>query len=349
MTSSDNHGDPIDLRSDTVTRPSDRMRTAAAEATVGDDVYGEDPTVNRLQSRAAEILGTDEALYFPSGTMANQVAAMSHTNHGEEVIVERRSHMYGWEGGGLSATGGLQPKPLDGGEDGLYSSSALRSAITEPSLHQAGTGLVCIENTHNHAGGVAHGRSAVRSITSVAHDHDIPVHLDGARLFNAAVATSVTPSELVESVDTVMCSLSKGLGAPVGSILAGPAEPIETARRYRKRLGGGMRQAGIIAGPALIGLDRWRRVQEDHKTATQLADGLGDIDGLAVTEPQTNIVLVDVEDIVDDASAFVEDCDRAGVKCVTFGPTRVRLCTHLDVDEDDIETAVARVAGLLSS
>jgi threonine aldolase len=324
------------------------MRTAAAEATVGDDVYGEDPTVNRLQSRAAEILGTEEALYFPSGTMANQVAALTHATHGEEVIVERRSHIYQWECGGLSATGGLQPKPLDGGEDGLYSSSTLRSNIVEQSLHRAGTGLVCIENTHNHAGGVAHDPSAVGSIASVAHEHDVPVHMDGARLFNAAIATSVHPGELVEPVDTVMCSLSKGLGAPVGSLLAGPAETIETARRYRKRLGGGMRQAGIVAAPALVGLDRWRRVEDDHETATRLADGLRDIEGLAVNEPQTNIVLVDVGSVVEDASAFVEACDRAGVKCVAFGPTRVRFCTHLDVDDRDVETAIARVEDLLS-
>ena len=339
---------PVDLRSDTVTQPDGRMREAARTATVGDDVHGGDPTVSRLEARAASILGKEAALYMPSGTMANQVAALVHADHGDEVIVEERSHIYGWEVAGLAASCGLQARPLDGGDDGLYLPSQLRSAIVEPSLHQAGTGLVCIENTHNHAGGVPHDRAAVAGIASVAHEHDLPIHMDGARLFNAAVALDEQPRRLVAPVDTVMCSLSKGLGAPVGSLLAGSAADIDAARRYRKRLGGGMRQAGIIAAPALVGLERWPRLGRDHLLAESLAVELDQLDGLSVKIPQTNIVLVDIAETGMSVQSFLSQCEEAGVRGVQFGPTTVRFCTHRDVDGAAIDRAITAVESVLT-
>ena len=331
---------PVDLRSDTVTMPSEEMREAARDAPVGDDVYEEDPSINRLQERAAALLGKGAGLFCPSGTMANQVAAFAHAEQGEEVIVERRSHIYGAEVGGLAATGGLQPYPLDGGEDGLYSTDSLRDAIHEESLHVAGTGLICLENTHNRAGGVAHGPAALREIAAVAAEHGIPVHLDGARIFNAAVARDVDPADLVEPVDTVMCSLSKGLGAPVGSLLVGPADTIETARRYRKRLGGGMRQAGIIAAPALVGLERWEGLAADHERAERLAAAIEATDGLSVNDPDTNILLVDVEDVTAEAETFLDACADVGVLGTAFGETTVRFCTHWDIDDAGLERAI---------
>lgn len=337
----------IDLRSDTVTRPTDGMRRAAAEAAVGDDVYGEDPTVNDLETTAAELVGKESALFVPSGTMGNQVAALTHTTPGESVILERESHIYGWEGGGLAATAGLQVTALDGGATGLFDPDQVRRNVIEPSLHQAATGLLCVENTHNHAGGVAHHPEEVHRVASVATEHEIPVHLDGARLFNAAVALDLDPAAVAAPADSVMFCLSKGLGAPVGSMLAGPTAFIDEARRHRKRLGGGMRQAGIIAGPGLEALADWERLEADHRRAARLASALADLPDLDVATPETNIVLVDVAATGRTPGQFLAECEAAGVQGVAFGETVVRFCTHRDVDDADIDEAITAIASVL--
>lgn len=338
----------IDLRSDTVTTPSPAMREAAATAEVGDDVYGEDPTINELERRAAAIVGMEDALFVPSGTMGNQVAAMAHTVAGQSIVVERASHIFGWECGGLAVHAGLQVVPVDGGERGLYTPAQLEDAIVEPAGHRAETGLVAIENTHNRAGGTAHHPRDVAEVASLARDHELPVHLDGARLFNAAVALDLEPQQVAEPVDSVMFCLSKGLGAPVGSILAGDAAFIADARTYRRRLGGGMRQAGIIAGPGQVALDDWERLENDHRRATDLAHGLNAIDSLTVPEPETNIVLVDLRDSELSPEAFVECCEEAGVLGFPFGPQRVRFCTHWDIDDRDISTSIEAVEKALA-
>ena len=328
----------IDLRSDTVTRPSDAMREAARDAPVGDDVYREDPTVNDLQERAADVLGTEAALLVPSGTMGNQVAARTHTERGQEVLCERESHIYKWELAGLAQHAEVQPRTLDGGERGVPTPDQVREGYVAADGHRPGTGLLALENTHNSKGGVAVAPERVRAAAAAARERDIPVHLDGARLFNAAAAHGVPASEFVEPVDTVMCCLSKGLGAPVGSVLAGPEAFIEEARRVRKLLGGGMRQAGVLAAPGLEALGNRERLAEDHRRAARLAEGLDRIDGLAADEPETNIVLVETDR---PAEAFLEDCEAEGLLGGAFDDHLVRFCTHWDVDDADIEGAVA--------
>ncbi len=328
----------IDLRSDTVTRPSDAMREAARDAPVGDDVYREDPTVNRLQSRVADVLGTEAALFVPSGTMGNQVAARVHTERGQEVLCERESHIYKWELAGLAQHAEVQPRTIDGGERGIPTPDQVREGYVAADGHRPGTGLVTLENTHNSRGGIAIAPERVAAAAEAARERDVPVHLDGARLFNAAAAHDVPASTLVEPVDTVMCCLSKGLGAPVGSVLAGSEHFVEDARRVRKLLGGGMRQAGMLAAPGLEALERRERLTEDHRRATRLAEGLGRIEGLSVDTPETNIVLVGTDR---PAEAFLEGCEAAGLLGGAFDDHLVRLCTHRDVDDADIDEAVA--------
>jgi threonine aldolase len=330
----------IDLRSDTVTRPDGAMREAARDAEVGDDVYGEDPTVNELEARVADILGMEAALFVPSGTMGNQVAARTHTERGQEVVCERESHVYKWELGGLAQHSALQARPLDGDDRGVLAPEQVHEAYVEADGHRAGTGLLTLENTHNSKGGTAIAPDRIDAAAEAAHDHDVPVHLDGARLFNAAVAHDVPASRFADPVDSVMTCLSKGLGAPVGSMLAGPADFVERARRVRKLMGGGMRQAGIIAAPGLRALDNRDRLAEDHSNAERLAAGLDAIDGLAAPTPETNIVVVETDT---PAEAVVTACEDEGVGCVAFGEYRVRFCTHWDVDAADVDAAIERV------
>ncbi|MCQ4333030.1 low specificity L-threonine aldolase [Natronomonas sp. F2-12] len=332
----------IDLRSDTVTKPSPAMRTAAAEAEVGDDVYGEDPTVNELESRVAGLLGKEAALFVPSGTMGNQIAARVHTDREQEVLVERESHIYKWELGGLAQHSGLQVRTIDGGDRGVVTPEAIESGYVEADDHRPGTGLVCLENTHNSKGGTAIAADRIDAACAAAADRDVPVHLDGARLFNAATALGTDPARLVRNVDSVMCCLSKGLGAPVGSMVVGSEAFIADARRIRKLLGGGMRQAGVIAAPGLRALENRDRLSEDHENAERLAEGLAEIDGLAVEPPETNIVLLEPGEPVE---TFLGDCKTAGVLGVPFEGGQVRFCTHLAVDADDIGTAIDRIAG----
>ena len=330
----------IDLRSDTVTRPGDEMRAAASEADVGDDVYREDPTVNELEREAAAAVGTEAALYVPTGTMGNQVAARTHTDRGEELLCERESHVYKWEVGGLAQLSGLQPRTVDGGPRGTITPGDVREGFVEEDVHRPGTGLLCLENTHNSRGGVAIEPEKIDAAAEAAHDLGVPVHIDGARVFNAAVAHDVDASRVVESADSVMFCLSKGLGAPVGSVLAGSEAFIERARRHRKLFGGGMRQAGIIAAPGLEALSNVERLAEDHDNAERLAAGLDDIDGLAVGSPDTNIVLVETEPT---AEAFLDRVADEGVRGTAFGEHVVRFCTHLDIDREDVERAVESV------
>lgn len=325
------------------------MRVAAQDARVGDDVYGEDPSVNELESVAADILGMEAALFVPTGTMGNQIALLSHTDPGQEVVLETNSHIYNWEVGGLASNAGVVARPIDGGQGGLFSPTQLEDSLVTESLHRAGTGVVCVENTHNHAGGVAHGVAAIEELAAVLAPHDIPLHIDGARLFNAAVALGEDPAALARPADTVMVCVSKGLGAPVGSLLAGSAKTIDRARRQRKRLGGGMRQAGIIAAPALHGLQRWERLSRDHERARTLATGLDTLDGVSVQPPETNIVLVDIAETGLAVETFIDRCEDAGVQGVQFGDSVVRFCTHLDISDADVGSAIDRVESALAA
>jgi len=330
----------IDLRSDTVTRPDEAMREAARDAEVGDDVYREDPTVNELEARVAELLDMEAALFVPSGTMGNQVAARTHTERGQEVVCERESHVYKWELGGLAQHSALQARPVEGDDRGVLTADQVREAYVEADDHRPGTGLLALENTHNSKGGTAIAPADVDAAADAARDLGVPVHLDGARLFNAAVARDVPASRFTESVDSVMTCLSKGLGAPVGSVLAGPEAFVERARRVRKLMGGGMRQAGIIAAPGLRALENRDRLADDHANAERLAGGLDEIEGLTAPTPETNIVVVETDSPADEVVAA---CEREGVGCVAFGEYRVRFCTHWDVDTADVDTAIERV------
>ncbi len=333
----------IDLRSDTVTHPSRAMRQAASEAEVGDDVYREDPSVNALEEEAASLLGTDHALYCPSGTMANQIAARTHTDRGEEVIVERESHVYKWERAGLAQHSNLQIRPVDGSPRGAITPDQIQATHVAADGHRTGTGLLCLENTHNSYGGTALAPEEIFDAATAARDLGIPVHLDGARLANAAVTNDVAVSRYTEGVDSVMLSLSKGLGAPVGSVLGGNDTFIERARRVRKLFGGGMRQAGVIAAPARLALENVDRLTTDHANAARLADGLDGIDGFDVSPPETNIVLIDVAGTGESANSWLERFTSVDVLGSELGEHTIRLCTHLDVTEDDIDDALDRI------
>ncbi|WP_372479137.1 low specificity L-threonine aldolase [Halomicrobium sp. HM KBTZ05] len=337
------HADTIDLRSDTVTRPSTAMREAARNAPVGDDVYGEDPTVAELESRAADLLGKADALFVPSGTMGNQIAVRAHTERGQELLLDRESHIYRWELGGTAQHAQLQCRTVDAEERCVPTPEQINEAFVAEDLHRPGTGLVTLENTHNYRGGVAVPEAHVDAACDAAHALDVPVHLDGARLWNAAVALDTTPAALAREADSVMACLSKGLGAPVGSVLAGTESFVDEARRLRKLFGGGMRQAGMIAAPGLEALDNVDRLADDHENARRLATGLDAIDGLRVPTPETNIVVVDSEPAGITSEAFVEACVARGVRCGSVSEYTTRLCTNLDVDRADIDAAIDRI------
>lgn len=340
---------PIDLRSDTVTRPTAAMRRAMSEAEVGDDVYGEDPTVRALEEAAAEAVGHAAALFVPSGTMGNQIAVHLQVRRGDEVILDADSHIADHEMGGIAAWSGamgrLVPTPA-----GLPSPAQLEASFRggEP-YYTARTALVAIENTHMVSGGVAHGRAALEPVLAFARARRIAAHLDGARLFNAAAALGTSPRELAAPFDSVMFCFSKGLGAPVGSCLAGSADLIDEARKVRKRMGGGMRQAGILAAGALHALRHHiERLPADHARARRLAEGIAEAPGLVVDPfpPPTNIVMVKVQ-----RAHPQRLCDRLapeGVLVATEGP-KVRFVTHLDVDDGDIERTIAAIRKVTSA
>ncbi|MBI4169586.1 MAG: aminotransferase class I/II-fold pyridoxal phosphate-dependent enzyme, partial [Acidobacteria bacterium] len=300
-------GGPIDLRSDTVTRPTPAMRRAMAEAEVGDDVFREDPTVRRLEALAAERLQKEAALFVPTGTMGNQVAVNVWTRPGQEVVLEERSHIFNYEMGTMAAFSGVLARPLRG-RDGCLDAEAVRRALHPPVYYLAQTGLISLENTHNMAGGTIFPQRQAEEICALARSHRLPTHLDGARIFNAAVALGRDAADLARPFDSVMFCLSKGLGAPVGSILAGPQDFIAEALRVRKRLGGGMRQAGVLAAAGIIALrDNVDRLEEDHRNARLLAKRLAGIGGIAVdpSRVQTNIVVFDVRATGLDAADLV--------------------------------------------
>jgi threonine aldolase len=334
---------PIDLRSDTVTKPTAAMRRAMADAEVGDDVYGDDPTVNRLEARAAELLGKEAALFVASGTMANLVAVMTHAKPGEGVILGDQCHIFHYEVGGAARVAGVMTHPLPNAADGSLDIAQVSAAIRQESLHTPRTALLCIENTHNRCGGAALDAATTHALAAAGHARGAAVHLDGARIFNAQVALETPVAELAGPADSVSFCLSKGLGCPAGSLLCGPREYIAAARRNRKLLGGGMRQAGILAAAGLYALDHHiGRLADDHANARLLAEGLARAGPFRPHAPQTNIVLADVANGT--AEDWVRRIARAGVLAVPFGPGRIRLVTHLDVSADDIRIALQRIA-----
>jgi len=335
--------DRIDLRSDTVTRPTDAMRRAIAEADVGDDQYGEDPSVNRLQEEVAHLLGTEASLFLPSGTMANQVALRALTRPGDDVLVPTDSHVVLHETGAGAANAGVQFSPI--GAAGTYDADDVRAAI-KPAGHivYPPTTLLVAENTHNRAGGIVFPADALRASLAVAREHGLTTYLDGARLLNAAIASSRRISELAAGFDLVSLSLSKGLGAPIGSMLGGSRELIERAHRYRRMAGGAMRQAGILAAAGSYALaNHVDRLADDHANARLLATELlrGDDVELDLATVQTNIVVFTLVQRkgVPDAATFVERCRERGVMLNPFGPRTVRAVTHLEVSADDCRAA----------
>jgi threonine aldolase len=337
--------DVVDLRSDTVTCPSPEMRRAIAEAEVGDDVLGDDPTVVRLQERLAALLGKEAALFFPSGTQANQVGILLNASPASEAICEANAHVFHYEFAGAATWSGVQLRQVPTG-DGVLTKELARGYIRPASRHLARTSLICAENTHNMAGGKVMPLEVLRGLRDLADEHGLPLHLDGARLWNASVAAGVELSEFAAQADTVMVCFSKGLGAPIGSALAGTAETMSRAWTLRKRLGGGMRQVGILAA-ALYALDHnLAKLAEDHKRARRLASFVDELDGFSVVPPETNIVMIDLER--DDVSppGVVDYLEAQGVWLLATGPHRLRAVTHLDVDDAGIERACAAFKAL---
>ncbi|NOK37564.1 low-specificity L-threonine aldolase [Corallococcus exercitus] len=339
---------PIDFRSDTVTKPTPAMRRLIADAEVGDDVYGEDPTVRRLEERVAERLGLEAAVFVPSGTQANQIAIGVHCRSGDEVLTEEGSHILHYEGGAVPALWGVQPAPLPG-ERGILKPETVAAAVREENIHNPRTRLLSLENTHNRGGGTVWPVDRFRAVVEAGRKAGLAVHLDGARLFNAQVAAGKPASAWASLTDSTAVCFSKGLGAPVGSALAGKADVIREARRLRKRLGGGMRQAGILAAAALYALEHHvERLAEDHANARRLAEGLAQVPGVKVdlSRVETNMVFADLVRPAAEASALLL---KQGVLANPTGPHSIRLVCHLDVSKADIDDALARIRQALAS
>lgn len=337
----------IDLRSDTVTRPSEGMRAAMARAEVGDDVLEFDPTTRALEERVAELLGKDAALFVPSGIMANQIAIGLLAARGTELIAETTSHVVDWELGAAAALWGVQPRTV-AGDDGLLEPAAVEAAVRPPFNLQLRTSALALENTHNGAGGRILPLERMQALHDVARAHELRVHLDGARLWHASVATGVPERAWAELADTVTVTLSKGLGCPAGSLLALDSALLYDARVLRRRLGGAMRQSGMLAAAGSYALDNNReRLADDHARARRLAEACSGIDGLRVIPPETNIVMMDVARDGMDANAVVAGARETGVLLTAFTNTRVRAVTHMDVDDAGIERAAEAIAGAL--
>ncbi len=333
----------IDLRSDTVTRPTAPMREAMARAEVGDDVYGEDPSVNLLQERIARLLGKEAALFVPSGTMANQLALRAQTRHGDVVLAGEHAHVLLYESGAAAALSGVQIQSLGAG--GFFDGDDVRAALHPRDHHYAPTTLVVVENTHTVSGGRVFALERIRDVAQAARECGLRLHLDGARLWNAVVATGIPAATWAEPFDSVSCCLSKGLGAPVGSVVSGSAETIERMHRFRKMLGGGMRQAGILAAAGLYALDHhMARLAEDHARARRLSAGLRELGVKVRGEPDTNMVLFEVDDV----GGFERAIHVRKLLIDLIAPGTLRAVTHLDVDAVDIEDALARIAEALS-
>jgi threonine aldolase len=330
----------IDLRSDTVTRPTAAMRRAIAEAEVGDDVFGDDPTIIALEKRVSTLLRKEAALFVPSGTMGNFLGVASLTETGDEVILERQCHITNYEVSSVAALHGVQMNPLDG-DRGVMTAEQIEPYIKVQSLHTPGTRVIAMENTHNRAGGRIYPFDEMKRVKALAERHGIRVHLDGARLCNAHVETGVSLADYASCADTVSMCFSKGLGAPVGSILVSTQDVVDRARRLRKRLGGGMRQAGVLAAAALYALDHHvERLRDDHKNAKRLASFIEQARGLSLLFPvETNIVVARVDEKAFTVDALLGKLRERGVLAVPFGAGRVRMVTHLDVSADDVERA----------
>jgi threonine aldolase len=332
---------PIDLRSDTVTKPSPEMRRAMADAEVGDDVFIEDPTINRLQERAAEIFKREASLFVPSGTMGNLTCIVAHTRPGQEVICEEAGHIYNYEMASMSAIGGVLPRVVQA-PDGILSWELVARAIRPKIYYRPQTALVSLENTHNMAGGTVYPIEVANEICDKAHEAGIPIHLDGARIFNAATYLGQDVVQITKKFDSIQFCLSKGLGAPVGSMIVGSREFIERCRSIRKMLGGGMRQAGVLAAAGLVALEKGpKRLQEDHDNARFLARRLAEVPGIGLdpAKVQTNIVIFDLKKARRSSADFLKALANRGVLAVPVDNERVRMVTHLDVDREDIERA----------
>lgn len=343
----------IDLRSDTVTKPTPAMRKAMAEADVGDDVYSEDPTVNRLQEKAAEIFGKEAAIFTPTGSMGNQIAVKLHTKPGDEIIVEERGHIFNWEMGTPAVVSGVMIRTVrSANANGMLKWREIEPAVhVDQPYYACPTGLICLENTHNFGGGSVMYAEECKDICDNLHALGIPVHMDGARIFNASAATGQSPAELTKAVDSVQFCLSKGLGAPVGSILVGTKDFIAEARIWRKRFGGGMRQAGILAAAGLVALEESpAKLIEDHANAKRLAEGLGALKGVKIDTDlvKTNIVIFDVSEAVLSSAEICEKLKAEDILAIPFG-NAIRMVTHYDVTRKDIETALESLSRLLNN
>ena len=340
----------IDLRSDTVTHPTKSMRSAMAEAIVGDDVWGDDPTVNSLQELAADLMGKESALFVASGTMANLVSILTHCQRGDEIITGNESHIFYNEVGAASAVAGVQVSTIINDSHGMMDPSNIEAAIRGDNIHFPTTGLVCIENTHNRCNGGVLSKNDVSAIARISHDYGVPVHMDGARIFNASVYLKIQPKDLTSDVESVSFCLSKGLSCPIGSLLCGSRDFIDRARKARKMIGGGMRQAGIIAAAGIIGIKTMvDRLEEDHLNAKKLAHGLANIPGISI-DPlniNTNIVIF----TLDNGKAFtvLTDLANAGVLGSFNGSNRIRMVTHYGINSKDIDLALGAAMKVMSN
>lgn len=333
---------PVDLRSDTFTRPTPEMRRAMAGAEVGDDVFGEDPTVNALQDKCASLFGKEAALFVASGTMGNQVAVNAHTQPGQEVILEADSHIFYYEAAGPALLSGVQLRPLPG-KNGVLSAEDVARAIRPENVHFPPTALVCLENTHNRAGGTIYPLDEIRKIHEIAKNQGIKMHLDGARLWNASIATGIPLRDYADCFDSLSVCFSKGLGAPVGSLVAGDAAFMKRAHKYRKIYGGGMRQAGIIAAGALYAMEHHLdRLQEDHANAKALAEAIADRSPFSVSldSVQTNIVIIQVDESRLGSAEAAARLNEKGIQVLSLGPDMLRAVTHLEVSAEQIDEAI---------
>jgi threonine aldolase len=342
----------IDLRSDTVTQPTDEMRRAMASAEVGDDVFGEDPSINELQERAAGLLGKEAGLLTSSGTMSNLISTLAYCNHGDEIIMGDQAHMFWNESAGQAALAGVQTRLVPNDEQGRIDPDDVAAAIRpKGNLHFPNTSMFCLENTHNRCSGGVLTPEDTKSVCDVAHAAGVPVHLDGARLFNAAVALEVPAAELVRDVDDVSFCLSKSLSCPVGSVLVGSKDFIDEARRWRKMVGGGTRQAGVLAAAGLVALDTMvDRLAEDHQNARRLAQGLANIDGLSIDPEkiQTNIVFFEVDTKLGTAADMIAALEQENIKVLYPGKQSIRMVTHRHIGGEDIEEALSRTSKAVS-
>lgn len=337
----------VDLRSDTITKPSPAMREAMAQAEVGDDVLGDDPTVALLEAKTAEILGKEAAVYMPSGTMTNQVAVRTHTEPGDEILIDENAHIYFYEAGAPAALSGVMCRLLPGVR-GIFSPGDVVKFLRPRNLHFPRTKLVCLENTHNRGGGSVWPLERIADVEAVARENGLALHLDGARLWNASAATGITEREYANHFDSVSVCFSKGLGAPVGSALAGTKSFIDRARRFRKMFGGGMRQAGIIAAGALYALEHNReRLVTDHANARRFATGISTIPGIEINPASTETNIVVFRTTAMSSTELVAALKERGVLVLSTGPDTVRAVVHLHITEADIDTAIETLRGIL--